>query len=182
MLETEADFSDAISNCLYPAVFKDYARRFIKYGDVSNLPSMVFFYGMEEGEEIDFDLERGKKLYVSLTAISEPDEEGLRSVFFELNGQPRNIQIIDRKLAKPKEQKKQAEAGNDKHVGAPITGIIVGISVKKGDEISIGDDLFTVEAMKMQTIVKASSAGEVGEIYADVSSRIQTGELIVELK
>jgi len=71
MLEIQADMSDAISNCLYPAVFKDYAKRFIKYGDVSNLPSLAFFYGMEEGEEIEFDLERGKKLYVSLTAISE---------------------------------------------------------------------------------------------------------------
>jgi len=99
----------------------------------------------------------------------------------KLNGQPRNIQIIDRKLAKPKEQKKQAEPGNDKHVAAPITGIIVGISVEKGNKVSIGDDLFTVEAMKMQTIVKASSAGVVKDVYADVSSRIQTAELIIEL-
>jgi pyruvate carboxylase len=56
----------------------------------------VFFYGMEPGEEISVDLERGKTLIVRYLASSEPHEDGTRTVFFELNGQPRSVRVADR--------------------------------------------------------------------------------------
>ena len=74
---------------MYPEVFKDYNKFRRQYGDVSVLPSSTYFYGLQPGEEIAVDIEEGKTLYIKLINISEADEEGVRTLTFELNGYPR---------------------------------------------------------------------------------------------
>ena len=94
------------------------------YGDVSILPTPVFFYGMQPGQEINVDLERGKTLIVRYVTSSDAHEDGTRTVFFELNGQPRPIRVPDRSQVAKRPPQRKVEAGNPKHVGAPMPGTI----------------------------------------------------------
>src|SRR5262249_50003732 len=110
------------SSLMYPRVFEDYARERLLYGDPAILPTPVFFYGMEPGQEITVDLERGKTLIVRYIATSEPHEDGTRTVFFELNGQPRSVRVDDRSRVAKRPPPRKIEAGNPRHAGAPMPG------------------------------------------------------------
>ena len=55
------------------------------------LPTPVFFYGMEPGEEVSVDIEPGKTLIIKFLTVGDPHLDGRRLVFFELNGQPREV-------------------------------------------------------------------------------------------
>ena len=181
-LGREAGLRDALSYLLYPVVFKQYAEARRRYSNLMLVPTMAYFYGLEEGEEIQIDIEAGKRLYISLVAVSEPSEHGRRTVFYELNGQPRNIDIRDRAIAPEEVGNEQAEADNPNHIAAPLAGVIVGIEVGVGDSVSPDDSLCTLEAMKMQTIVRATAAGTVRRVVLDVSSKVAVGDLIIELE
>lgn len=73
---------------MYPKVFLDYMRNHLDYGRVSVLPTPLFFYGMEPGDEVTVDIDRGKTLIIPFVAVSDGHEDGTRTVFFVLNGQP----------------------------------------------------------------------------------------------
>jgi pyruvate carboxylase len=111
---------DLASYLMYPRVWLDYAQERLQYGDAAILPTPVFFYGMEPGQEISVDLERGKTLIVRYVASSEPHEDGTRTVFFELNGQPRSVRVADRSQVARRPPTRKIEPGNPKHVGAPM--------------------------------------------------------------
>ena len=96
------------------------------------LPTPVFFYGMEPGQEISVDIERGKTLIVRYVALSEPHEDGTRTVFFELNGQPRSVRVPDRSQVAKRPPQRKVEAGNAEHVGAPMPGTIATVAAAVG--------------------------------------------------
>jgi pyruvate carboxylase len=170
------------SYLMYPHVFVEYAAHQTSYGNVDNLETPVFFYGMDVGQEIAIELERGKTLYVRYAALGEPDESGQRIVYFELNGQPRTVAVLDKNLTGVKAPPKKAEAGNTKHVGAPMPGQIVKVNVTEGSTVHKGDALLTIEAMKMQTVVHASADGAIKAILAPNGARVGAGDLLVELE
>jgi pyruvate carboxylase len=170
------------SYLMYPHVFVDYAAHHASYGNVDNLETPVFFYGMDVGQEIAIELERGKTLYVRYAALGEPDESGQRIVYFELNGQPRTVSVLDKNLTGVKAPPRKAEAGNAKHVGAPMPGQIVKVNVTEGIAVRKGEALLTIEAMKMQTIVHATGDGTVKAILAPNGARVGAGDLLVELE
>ena len=170
------------SYLMYPHVFVDYAAHQTSFGNVDNLETPVFFYGMDVGQEIAIELERGKTLYVRYAALGEPDESGQRIVYFELNGQPRTVAVLDRHLTGVKAPPRKAETGNAKHVGAPMPGQIVKVNVTEGIAVRKGDALLTIEAMKMQTIVHANGDGTVKAILAPNGARVGAGDLLVELE
>jgi len=178
------DISDRelASYLMYPHVFVDYAAHQASYGNVDNLETPVFFYGMDVGQEIAIELERGKTLYVRYAALGEPDESGHRIVYFELNGQPRTVAVLDKNLTGVKAPPKKAEAGNIRHVGAPMPGQIVKVNVTEGSTVHKGDALLTIEAMKMQTVVHASADGAIKAILAPNGARVGAGDLLVELE
>jgi len=173
---------DLATYLLYPRVFGDYARDRLLYGDPAILPTPVFFYGMEPGQEITVDLERGKTLIVRYLATSEPHEDGTRTVFFELNGQPRSVRVRDeRQLARRPPQPK-AEPGNPQHVGAPMPGVVATVAATPGARVSRGDMLLTLEAMKMETAVRAEVAGEVAEVLTRPGQAVDAKDLLVRLR
>jgi len=173
---------DLASYLMYPHVFVEFAKHQSIYGDVDVLETPVFFYGMDVGQELAIELERGKTLFVRYATVGEPDESGLRRVYFELNGQPRTITVLDKHLTGVKAPPRQAEPGNPHHVGAPMPGQIVKVSVSDGQAIRKNDPLLTIEAMKMQTIVHAPIDGTVRTILAPVGARVAAGELLIELE
>jgi pyruvate carboxylase len=167
------------SYLMYPKVFADYAADRASFGDVSALPTAVFFYGMDSGQEINIDLERGKTLIVRYVTTSDPHEDGTRTVFFELNGQPRPIRVVDRSQVAKRPPRRKVEPGNLSHVGAPMPGTIATVPVHVGQKLTKGEVLLTLEAMKMETTVRAERDGTIKEILAKPGLQVDTKDLLI---
>jgi len=172
---------DLASFLMYPRVWMDYIDERLQYGDVGILPTPVFFYGMEPGQEICVALERGKTLIVRHLATSEPHEDGTRTVFFELNGQPRSVRVADRSQVAQRPPPRKIEPGNPKHMGAPMPGTVATVTAAVGRKVARGDVLLTLEAMKMETAVRAESDGEVLEVLAHPGQQVDAKDLLVVL-
>jgi pyruvate carboxylase len=172
---------DLASYLMYPRVWNDYTRERLLYGDPGILPTPVFFYGMEPGQEITIDLERGKTLIVRYVATSEPHEDGTRTVFFELNGQPRSVRVPDKSQVAKRPPPRKVEAGNPGHVGAPMPGVVASVAVTAGAKVTRGELLLTLEAMKMETAVRAECDGEVGELLVRPGQAVDVKDLLVVL-
>jgi len=167
------------SYLMYPKVFTDYAADRSAFGDVSTLPTAVFLYGMESGQEITIDIERGKTLIVRYVTTSDPHEDGMRTVFFELNGQPRPIRVADRSLVAKRPPRRKAEPGNVCHIGAPMPGTIATVQVKVGQKLAKGEALLTLEAMKMETLVRAERDGVIKELLARPGVQVDSKDLLI---
>jgi pyruvate carboxylase len=178
LAEDISDF-DLAAYLMYPSVFKDFAAFRAQYGDVSVLPTRTFFYGMERGEEITVDIEQGKTLVIRMLAVGDPDDEGRRTVFFELNGQPRTVKVDDGHLAASAPKHPKADAQNPAHVAAPMPGLITAIQVQVGDRVVQGDALFTMEAMKMETTVTAERAGTIATCVVPVGTQVDAKDLVL---
>ncbi len=170
------------SHLLYPKVFEDYAAQVDKFGDVSVLPSTAYFFGMEFGEEIAVDIDRGKTLVIRFLALSEPNDAGQRQVFFELNGQPRTVKVADRRVAPTQPPQPKAEDGNPEQIGAPMPGLVVEVDVQPGQRVEKGDVLVAIEAMKMQTAVHAQRDGLVKSILAPVGTQVDSKDLLMVIE
>lgn len=174
--------NELASYIMYPQVFEDYSQHQAIYGDVGLLPTGTFFYGMEPGEEITLELEKGKTLFIRFRAITDTDEEGRKTVFFELNGQPRTVKIIDTSSAAKKEAAPKAEDGNENHLGAPMPGLVVSVAVKEGDQVERGDVICSIEAMKMETSVLAEKDGVIEKILINAGTQVDTKDLLIMMK
>jgi pyruvate carboxylase len=165
---------------MYPKVFVEFAAAAEAYGPVSALPTPVYFYGLKAEEEIFVDLEKGKTLVVRCLAIGDTDDQGMVTVFYELNGQPRRVKVPDRAHgAAGSRQRRKAEAGNAAHVGAPMPGVISGLNVAAGQAVRGGDVLLSIEAMKMETAIHAERDGTVGEVLVKAGDQIDAKDLLV---
>jgi pyruvate carboxylase len=102
-------------------------------------------------------------------------------VFFELNGQPREVLVLDRSLAGGVQAHPKAEAGNPLHAAAPMPGLVVSVTVAPGEQVTAGQKLATLEAMKMESTVYAEKAGTVAEVLVHRGSQVETGDLLVRL-
>ncbi|MGH7686751.1 MAG: biotin/lipoyl-containing protein, partial [Candidatus Dormibacteria bacterium] len=136
----------------------------------------------EPGEEIAVDLERGKTLIVRYLATSEPHEDGTRTVFFELNGQPRSVRVPDKSQAVSRPPPRRIEPGNPRHVGAPMPGTVTTVAATAGSKVARGEVLVTLEAMKMQTAVRAETDGEVAEVLARPGQTVAAKDLLIVLR
>ena len=174
----DAEFA---SYLMYPKVFVDYAAHRRRYGDVGVLATQTFFYGMAPGDEVTLDIEKGRQFIIRFLALSESDDKGRRTVFFELNGQPRNVQVEDAGAGATHEALAKAEEGNPAHVAAPMPGMVVKVFHGEGEKVARGDVLFAIEAMKMETAVHAERAGTVKRIVTQAGVTVETKDLMMEL-
>ncbi|UAC49261.1 pyruvate carboxylase [Bacillus aquiflavi] len=172
---------DAIAYAMYPKVFLDYEKTFQQYGDVSVLDTPTFLYGMRLGEEIEVEIETGKTLIVKLVSIGQPQANGTRIVYFELNGQPREVIIKDESIKATVALKLKADPKNANHLAASMPGTVVKVLVEKGEKVVKGDHLMITEAMKMETTIQAPFTGVVKDIYVLNGEGIETGDLLIEL-
>ena len=182
LLRRKPRLADALSYILYPEVFKKFADTRRKHATVGVLPTPVFFYGLDMDGECIFDIEPGKRLIVKFLTLGEPQPNGMRTVFFELNGQPREVRVRDRSLQAARPPARKASSGNPGHVGAPTPGLVTGLFVSAGDEVEANAKLLTLEAMKMQSTIYAPEAGQVVEVLVDAGSRVQSKDLLLVLE
>jgi pyruvate carboxylase len=170
---------EVLSWLLYPRVFQDFVQHVARYGDVSVLPTPAFLEGPKPGEELAVDIEPGKTLVIRLLTVGEPHADGTRTVFFELNGQPRSVSVADKSLEAKVQRRPKAAVGDAREVGAPMPGLIVTVAVGPGDTVTKGQKLLSLEAMKMETTVYAERDGKVAEVLVAPGTPVEAGELVV---
>lgn len=171
-----------LSYLMYPQVFLDYCKAYDQFGEVKLLDTPTFFYGMRLGEKINVEIEKGKVLIIRLDEIGEADEEGNRILFFNLNGQRREIVVNDKSIQSTIVHRKKAEPTDKNQYGATMSGSVLQVLVKKGDHVKKGDVLMITEAMKMETAIEARFDGVVDHLYVHPGETIQSGDLLIELK
>ena len=172
---------DILAYCLYPKVFMDYQKNVESYGDLSVLDTPSFFHGMKLDEEIKVDIERGKTLIVKLVSIGQAQPDGTRVIYFELNGQPREIVVKDYSVKSTVVQKRKGDTSNPNHINATMPGTVLNVLVKKGDVVEKGQTLAITEAMKMETTVQSPFTGVIRDILITSGESISTGDLLIEL-
>ncbi|MFD1018038.1 pyruvate carboxylase [Thalassobacillus hwangdonensis] len=181
-LDRQVTSFDMIAYALYPKVFMDYHKFYEQYGDLSVLDTLTFFYGMRLGEEIEIEIEQGKTLIVKLVSVGEAQIDATRTVYFELNGQPREVVVKDESIKSAVEERPKADKTNEKHIGATMPGTVIKVLVEKGEKVSKGDHLMITEAMKMETTVQAPFDGVIKDVYMKNNEAIHVGDLLIEFE
>ena len=173
---------DALAYVLYPKVFEEFIQTRKEFGDVSVINTPEFLYGLRLGEEIEIEIEIGKTLIITLVSIGEPNPNGTRTLFFELNGQARDIVIQDFQVETKDVTKQKADPTNEAHIAATMPGTVLQVAVSLGAKVKRGEHLLITEAMKMETTIQAPFAGVVKAIYTEPGDSISTGDLLIELE
>jgi len=181
-LDREPRDEDALSYLLYPSVFLDYAEHWRVYGDTSVIPTRNFFYGLQPGDEISVEIEPGKTLIVRYLTTGDLRADGSRTVFFELNGQPREVTVTDRGAGVILDRRPKAEPGNAGHVAAPMPGKVSAVAVLEGQSVRAGQHLFSLEAMKMETAVASQLDATVAEVLIKLGDTVDAGDLLMILE
>ena len=172
---------DLLSYLLYPDVFLKFDKFRQTHGDVSVLPTPPFFYGLKSGEEITVEIEAGKTLIIKYMTAGEPHPDGTRTLFFDLNGQPREVNVRDRSLRVVERAHPKADAAEPGQVGAPTAGVISGIAVQANHTVERGAKLLTLEAMKMQSNIYAPIAGRVVKLLVAPGQSVEAKDLLVTI-
>ncbi|KAF5878002.1 putative pyruvate carboxylase protein [Botrytis fragariae] len=176
---TECDVS---SYAMYPKVYDEYRKFVQKYGDLSVLPTRYFLSRPEIGEEFHVELEKGKVLILKLLAVGPlSDTTGQREVFYEMNGEVRQVTIDDNKAAVENTSRPKADPGDSSQVGAPMSGVVVELRVKDGGEVKKGDPLAVLSAMKMEMVISAPHAGKVSSMQIKEGDSVGGSDLICKI-
>ncbi len=168
-----------ISAILYPNVYPEFDRHRQEYSDISVIPTPIFFYGLEPGQETSLDIEPGKTFIIKLNAIGRVQPDGTRQVYFELNGNARSVTVRDQSAETDATVREKADKGNAAHVGAPMPGKVLKVNVKVGDEVKAGDVLMVTEAMKMETNIKAKADAKVTEVKFKEGDKVEKEDLVM---
>ena len=183
-LGLEGNEQELLSYALYPKVFEDYITSLKKDGSFRLMGSDIFFHGLAEGETCEIKLAEGKQIIVKLTSSSrDTDDEGFKTVIFEVDGNRTAVKIKDKSAAISANASKimYADEENPAEIGANIPGNIVKLLVKEGDEVGEKQPVAVVEAMKMETNILAPMKGTVDKIYVEEGQQVKAGELIARL-
>lgn len=178
--DVDCSFLDFLSYKMYPAVYKEFYKHQQEYGDVSHLPTPLFFYGLKLNEEILVELGQGKVLIIRLLYRSDADENGNCIVTFDFNGQIRSVQVRDLSVKPTKASNRKAVG--EKEIGTSLQGKLSAIMVKTGQEVEQNTPLFVIEAMKMETTITAPAAGKVKQIHLHQGELVEQGDLVVEME
>ncbi|MBK3719827.1 2-oxoglutarate carboxylase small subunit [Staphylococcus arlettae] len=173
---------DIISYVLYPKVYEQYIQTREQFGNVSILDTPTFFFGMRHNETVEIGIDTGKRLIITLKAITEPDDKGVRTIFFDMNGQARRIYIQDENVKANASVKPKADKLNPNHIGAQMPGSVTEVKTKEGESVKSGQALLITEAMKMETTIQAPFEGVVRKITVQSGDAIETGDLLIEIE
>jgi pyruvate carboxylase len=174
--------TDLMSYLMYPEVFEKFSTARAQFGDLEVLPTPPFFYGLQDREEVTVELEPGKTLIIRLLTVGEPRADGMRTVFFELNGQPRQVEVRDKAVKAEASVRPKVDPSKAGQVGAPIPGAITTVYVEEGDQVEKGERLLILEAMKMQTTVYAPIAGKVSSVLVKAKDSVEARDLLVSIE
>jgi pyruvate carboxylase len=173
---------ELLSFLMYPDVFLKFAKARQSYGNVEVLPTPQFYYGMQKGDEIAVELEPGKALVIKFLTVGDPHPDGFRTVFFELNGQPREVNIRDKSLEVKVAAAPKADPARLGEIGAPIPGVVSTVAVELNQPVKKGDRLLVMEAMKMQSTVYAPVGGKVVQVLVQPGRHVEAKDLLLVIE
>ncbi|KAL2258537.1 hypothetical protein VTK26DRAFT_8118 [Humicola hyalothermophila] len=186
--ELARKFSGPITECdvasyvMYPKVFEDYKKFVAKYGDLSVLPTKYFLSKPEIGEEFHVELEKGKVLILKLLAIGPLSENtGQREVFYEMNGEVRQVTVDDKMASVENVSRPKADPSDSSQVGAPMAGVLVELRVHDGSEVKKGDPLAVLSAMKMEMVISAPHNGVVSSLAVKEGDSVDGSDLVCRI-
>jgi pyruvate carboxylase len=178
----EPSEEEVLSYLLYPQVYLDYQKHWQQFGDTSTIPTANFFYGLQPGDEASVEIERGKTLFIKYLTTGEVREDGTRTVFFELNGQPRAVNVPDRSVTATLKRHPKADPENANHIAAPMPGKVSSVAVRPGQAVKSGERLLSIEAMKMETAVYSPRDAHVAEVHVEAGTVVEARDLLLVLK
>ncbi|APY11411.1 pyruvate carboxylase [Seonamhaeicola sp. S2-3] len=181
-LSRKIDYTDFLSYQLYPKVFTEAFNKHLKYDNLMNLPTKNFFYGMDVGEEIIVELDKGKTLLVTLDSIGSPNEDGIVTIYFKVNGQGRSVEIRDTSVKVDKVEHTKIDKSDENQIGAPLQGMLSTILVEQGEKVKKNQPLFIIEAMKMETTITAHADATVKQIVLKPGIMVNSDDLVIILK
>jgi pyruvate carboxylase len=167
-----------LNRLLFPGPYADFLKSRETYGNLDQVDTVDYLYGLTAGQEHVVQISKGIRLYVGLEAIGTPDAKGFRTVMATLNGQLRPINIRDRKIATNVVQAEKADTKNLGHVAAPFQGVVT-VQTVEGARVEVGQAVATIEAMKMEATITASAAGIVRRIAIPKTQAVDAGDLIL---
>ncbi len=173
---------DVISYCIYPKVVAEFFEHSQEYGLISNMSSNVFFNGMNVGETTQISIEDGKTLIIKYLGLGERNEDGTRSVHFELNGMRREVSVPDPAVADTIRQITMADPSDKSQIGSSIPGMISKLNIREGDRVEENQVIAIIEAMKMETSVVARMTGTVEKVFVSAGQTVKAGELLAVIK
>lgn len=172
---------DFLTYKFYPKVFEEGFAFWKEYGDVSVVPSPIFFFGLKQGEDTTIEIAKGKTLLIRLLSIGPVDDSGKRTVFFKLNGQTRNVEVLDKSVKVERIENKKVDKTNETQIGAPLQGMLSKVLVNKGDRVKKNQPLFVIEAMKMETVVTAPNDGTIAHVELAGGTLVNTNDFVIAL-
>ncbi|KAJ6168363.1 hypothetical protein N7497_001206 [Penicillium chrysogenum] len=173
---------DVASYAMYPKVFEEYRKFVAKFGDLSVLPTRYFLARPEIGEEFHVELEKGKVLILKLLAIGPLSEQtGQREVFYEVNGEVRQVSVDDNKASIENLARAKADPTDSSQVGAPMSGVVVEIRIHDGHEVKKGDPIAVLSAMKMEMVISAPHSGKVSGLQVKEGDSVDGQDLICRI-
>lgn len=170
---------DVISYLFYPKVVEDFFKKREEYGYITRLGSHVFFHGLAVGETNKVNIEDGKTLVIKYLGQGDIDEEGMRTVSFELNGIRRDVKVRDNTMSENLALTRMADKSNPSEIGTSIPGSVSKVLVKEGETVEENQVLAIIEAMKMETSIVAPMAGEIKEVLINNGQSVKAGELLM---
>ena len=171
-----------MSHALYPDVFIDWKNFESVYGEVGSLPTHVFLNPMKEGDEIELELAAGRNFFIKCISLGQVREDGTRVVAFEVNGERWFMPVTDNSCLKEGSVREKASPGQPGSVGSPMPGVVVGLKVKVGDEVTEGEAVATLSAMKMESNIPATASGTVTRVLVNIGDKVEGDDLILQIE
>lgn len=173
---------EVISYILYPKVFLDYVAKYDEFGPMTLLDTPTFFQGMRAGERVDVQLGIGKTVIFQLEEIGEPNAKGVRTLYFDVNGTPLEVDVQDTSVQTTTIVRRKAEPTNENEIGATMAGSVLSVEVIDGQTFKQGDTLLVTEAMKMETTIQAPFNGTVKQVHVANGDVVDGGDLLLEIE
>ena len=173
---------EVLSYLMYPEVFVKFAANRQHWGEVDVLPTPEFYYGMQSGCEVSIELEPGKTIIVKFLTIGEPHPDGTRTVFYEVNGQPREVTVRDRSLDVKETTRVKADPAKEGQIGAPMPGLVSSLFAELNQPVKKGDRLLVMDAMKMQSTVYAPIAGSLKQLLVKPGQQVEAKDLLMVIE
>lgn len=169
-----------LNRLLFPGPLRDYEEAVEAYSELSVVPTVEFLHGLRQGEEVEVELERGKSLLLGISAIGDPDDRGMRQVMCTVNGQMRVVTVRDESVTSTVAVAERANPSVPGQVPAPFAGVVT-LTVDVGDEVSAGQQVATIEAMKMEASITTPVSGVVRRVAIGHAQAVEGGDLLVEI-
>jgi len=177
--ESAIDFKDVLSHALYPDVFINWKSFQAVYGQVGKLPTHLFLNPMKEGDEVELYQSPGRSFLIKLLSKGQMRDDGTRVVVFEVNGERWFMPVTD--ISNQSEGSKREKATGPGTVGSPMPGVILKVNVKVGDDVTEGEAVASLSAMKMESNIPATATGKITRILVNIGDKVEGDDLIMEI-